>query len=52
MNSEKIPDDGITAERRLSGYLLSGSPFIRAVEKWQFNTMVTLRYEKDIWKSG
>ena len=36
-----------TVERRLSG-----CPLIRAVEKWQFNTKVTKRYEEDIWKSG
>ena len=41
-----------TVERHLSGYLLSGCPFIRAVEKGQFNTMVTLRYEGDIRKSN
>ena len=40
----------MTVERRLYGYLLSGYPFIRAVEKWQFNTKVTLHAEEDIEK--
>ena len=31
---------------------LSGCSFIRAVDKWQFNTKQTLRAEEDIWKKG
>ena len=37
-----------TVEHRLSWYLLSGAPLIRAVEKWQFNTKVTLRFEGEL----
>ena len=42
--------DPYTVERRLSGYLLSGCPVIRVVEKWQINTNVTLRCEEDFRK--